>query len=108
MSALVWCPFPDRASAEAVARSLLEERLIACANLIEGMTSLFLWRGAIDTASECGALFKTDASRIDELVARLVVLHPYETPAVLGWPCPVTSTDTREWIRSAVVNGDAP
>ena len=73
-----------------------------------GTGRLFLWRGAIDTARECGALFKTDASKVDELVARLVALHPYETPAVLGWPCPITSTETREWIRSAVVKGDAP
>lgn len=106
MTALVWCPFPDRASAEAAARSLLDERLIACANLVDGMTSLFLWQGEIDTASECGALFKTDASRADELVTRLVALHPYDTPAVLGWPCPVTSAETRDWIRSAVAQGD--
>lgn len=108
MTALVWCPFPDRASAEAVAGRLLEERLIACANLAEGLTSLFAWQGEASSATECGALFKTDASRTEELVARLVALHPYETPAVMGWPCPVTPDATRDWIRSVVAQeGDA-
>ena len=107
MTALVWCPFPDRASAEAVAGCLQEERLIACANLAEELTSLFVWQGEAGSATECGALFKTDEARVDELVARLVALHPYETPAVLGWPCPVASTETRVWIRSVVMPGDA-
>ena len=106
MTALVWCPFPDRASAEAVAGRLLEERLIACANLAEGLTSLFVWQGEAGSATECGALFKTDTGRVEELVARLVALHPYETPAVMGWPCPFVPTETRDWIRSAVVPGE--
>lgn len=105
MTALIWCPFPDRASAEAVAAQLLDERLIACANLVDGMASLFVWRGETGSASECGALFKTAADRAEDVVSRLVELHPYEAPAVLGWPCPITSPATREWIGSVVSSG---
>lgn len=106
MTALVWCPFPDRASAQAVAERLLEERLIACANLVDGMTSVFRWQGSVDSSSECGALFKTDASRLEDLVCRIAELHPYETPAVVGWPCPVAASATRDWIDDEVVRKD--
>lgn len=98
MSALVWCPFPDRAAAERVAGQLLDEKLIACANIIEGVTSLFAWNGARETASECGALFKTDAHVLARAVARLEELHPYDQPAVMGWRCDATGSGTAAWL----------
>lgn len=105
MTALVWCPFPDRGSARAAAECLLEERLIACANLVDGVTSVFRWEGSIATGEECGALFKTDAGRLEQLVDRITELHPYDTPAVLGWPCPVAAAPTRNWIHDATGPG---
>ncbi|WP_324261725.1 divalent-cation tolerance protein CutA [Altererythrobacter sp. H2] len=101
MTALVWCPFPDQASAAAVAGQLLDEGLIACANLLDGMTSLFIWQGERGQAAECGALFKTDASRLAEAVARIETLHPYDAPAVVGWLCAEAGTATRAWLAAA-------
>lgn len=107
MTALVWCTFPDRASAEGVARQLLDERLIVCANITEGMTSVFLWQGSVDHATECGALFKTSADVLDTVVERIAALHPYQTPAVMGWPCPAAAQPTREWIEGALTGARA-
>lgn len=44
-AALIWCPFSDAESAEAVASALLDERLIACANLLPAVRSLYRWNG---------------------------------------------------------------
>ena len=96
--ALVWSPFPDGDSAAAAASALLDERLIACANILPPMRSLYLWRGAREENSECGALFKTDATLLDRAIARLGELHPYEQPAILGWPCPSASPGTMAWL----------
>lgn len=104
MSALIWCPFPDDASAASAARQLLDEGLIACANILPPMRSLYLWQGERSEATECGVLFKTDASVLDRATARLAELHPYDTPAVLGWRADSVAQPTAEWLRTSVEN----
>ncbi|MFN4113286.1 MAG: divalent-cation tolerance protein CutA [Sphingomonadaceae bacterium] len=98
MTALVWCPFPDQASARAVTGQMIDERLIACANLFDNMTALFVWQGERGEAAECGALLKTDAARMAAAVARLEQIHPYDTPAILGWHCDVAGAATAAWL----------
>ena len=51
-------------------------------------------------------LFKTDASALDRATARLAEIHPYDTPAVLGWRADAASGPTAEWLQAAV--GGAP
>jgi periplasmic divalent cation tolerance protein len=99
-AALVWCPFPDRESARRIVEQLLNERLIACANIIGEVESHFLWQGARDTAQESGVLFKTTAARLEALIERLGELHPYETPAILGWRADAALAATLEWLAA--------
>ena len=96
--ALVWSPFPDGDSAAAAASTLLDERLIACANILPAMRSLYIWRGAQQDEQECGVLFKTDAALLDRAVSRLNELHPYEEPAVIGWRCDSAPPATAAWL----------
>ncbi|QIG54186.1 divalent-cation tolerance protein CutA [Altererythrobacter sp. BO-6] len=98
MSALIWCPFPDRDSARRIANSLLDEELVACANLLGAIESVFQWQGNRESAHEIGVLFKTDAALLDRAVARLAVLHPYDTPAIMGWRCDAVPDATRAWL----------
>ena len=102
MSALIWCPFADEGSAARVAAQLLDERLIACANILPPMRSLYTWQGERGEASEVGVLFKTDASALDRATARLAEIHPYETPSVLGWRTDTAAKPTAEWLWSAI------
>lgn len=97
MSALVWCPFPDEDSAAAVATQLLDEKLIACANIMGPVRALYDWNGERGDAREVGVLFKTDGALLAPAMARLEALHPYETPAVMGWPC-AAAPGTAEWL----------
>lgn len=97
-AALVWCPFPDEVSALAAIHALLDERLIACGNVLPGMTSVFVWNGARDTAREAGVLLKTNADLLDRAIARVAELHPYEEPAVLGWRCDSATPGTLAWL----------
>ncbi|OBV10796.1 divalent-cation tolerance protein CutA [Erythrobacter dokdonensis] len=105
-AALIWCPFPDREAARAIAGQLLDERLVACANIIGEVESLFVWQGTQGTGSETGVLFKTTAARLNEAVARLGKLHPYDTPAVIGWRCDAAHPATLTWL-SAACSGSA-
>ena len=98
--ALIWCPFPDAATAAATAKTLLDERLVACANIMPAMFSLFEWNGERGEATEAGALFKTDAALLDRAMARLAEEHPYEDPAVLAWRCDSATPGTMAWLGS--------
>ena len=104
MTALIWCPFPDETSARATADRLLEEGLIACANLVPGMISLFVWRGEREEACEVGALFKTAGEKLDSAIMRIEALHPYESPAILGWLCDGANESTRAWVTQTGSN----
>lgn len=100
--ALVWCPFPDAAEAERVAAILLDEGLIACANIVPALRTLYVWNGARGEGSEAGALLKTNAAVIEKLVVRLGALHPYDQPAILGWPCSHAAPGTAAWLGGLV------
>lgn len=97
-AALIWCPFPSEDEALAAIHALLDEGLIACGNLIPGMTSIFVWNGEKDTARETGALLKTNTALLGRAVLRLAELHPYEEPAVLGWHCDTAAPGTLAWL----------
>ena len=69
--------------AAALARALVEERLAACVNLIPTVRSIYRWRGAVCDEPEVLCVIKTRADRIAPLRARLVALHPYQTPELV-------------------------
>lgn len=102
MTALVWCPFPDADSAAGAAGHLLDERLVACVNVLPAMRSLYLWQGQRGEAQEAGALFKTDAALLDRVVSRLAELHPYQDPAILAWHCDAAAPGTAAWLGGLV------
>ena len=104
-AALIWCPFADEASAEAAAGRLLDESLVACANLIPGMRSLYRWQGERGESRECAVLFKTDARLLERASARLAEIHPYEAPAVIGWNADIAAPATTAWLASLVEAG---
>jgi periplasmic divalent cation tolerance protein len=97
-AALIWCPFPDAATASATAKTLLDERLVACANILPAMLSLFEWNGERGEATEAGALFKTDDALLERAIARLAEKHPYDEPAILAWRCDAAAPGTAAWL----------
>lgn len=105
MAGLIWCPFPDEAAARAAIDMLLAEGLVACGNILGEMQSIFMWRGERGEARETGVLLKTDAALLGAAIARLEAIHPYDTPAILGWPCDSAGAVTRTWLGELVREG---
>lgn len=97
-AALIWCPFPDDAAADAVAAEMLDEQLVACANIMGPIRSIFVWNGVRSAAQEVGVLFKTEAGLLDRAVVRLAELHPYDCPAIAGWRCDCAPPATLAWL----------
>ena len=81
----VYCVFGSAEEAERVGRTVVEERLAACVNILGPCRSIYRWEGAIETAEEVPAIFKTTADGSDRLVARLAALHSYDVPAITIW-----------------------
>ena len=104
-AALIWCPFADRAGAEAAAGALLDAGLIACANILPGIVALYEWRGERGETREAAALFKTCGALAQALIARLEQLHSYQTPAITGWYADAAAPGTLEWLGSLPVTG---
>ena len=98
MSALIYTVFASREDARGVATQLLDEKLVACANVIGQIEALFEWDGERGQGEEIAVLFKTHAERLDATVARLEALHPYDTPAILGWRADTSGKATAEWL----------
>lgn len=93
---------PDAATAETLARTLVEERLVACANLVPGVVSIYRWQGEVERAEEILLVLKTVAARTEELRERAVELHPYEVPEVLVLPVEGGHGAYLDWVRASV------
>ena len=74
---------PDREVAFGIARTVVEERLAACGNVLPGATSVYRWKGEIQEEGECLLILKSRKSVVAGLQARVSELHPYEVPEIL-------------------------
>jgi periplasmic divalent cation tolerance protein len=70
----------SREEAESMARSLIDERLAACVNIVPGLTSIYRWKGELETAAEFLLLIKSTASHLEGLEAAIRRLHSYDLP----------------------------
>lgn len=81
---LIYTTWPDTASAETAAARLLEDRLIACANVLSASTSIYVWQGEVKREQEIIALFKTSARTAGAARDKLAELHPYDEPCIIA------------------------
>ena len=100
MSAVVaYITTQDRAEALRIGKALLEARLAACINVLEGMQSMYWWQGKLEEASECVLLAKSSASRREGIIAKVRELHGYSVPCVVFWPLEGGNPDYLAWIE---------
>ena len=98
---------PDRDSALRVAHALVDAGLAAWVQVVPGLTSVYLWDGAVQEDDEHLLLAKSTAERFEAIRERVVAEHPYDTPEVLA--VPVVDADARyaSWVRESVHPGAA-
>jgi periplasmic divalent cation tolerance protein len=95
---LVFTNAPDHAVAMQLARALVDQRLAACVNVLNGCTSVYRWEGAVETAEELPVIIKTRASRYAEVEAAIRKLHPYELPEIVAVPVVQGLPDYLDWV----------
>lgn len=96
---MVHCTVPDAETAERIGRTVVDERLAACVNILPGVRSIYRWDGAVESADELLLIAKTTRSSFDALRDRLVALHPYELPQVVAVKLELGSADYLDWVR---------
>ena len=104
----VYSTFASEEEAARIARTLVEEGLAACANIIGPCRSIYAWQGEMEDAREVAALFKTTADAAEALIARLAALHSYDVPAAIAWPIVSAHPPYADWIAQSVRAGDGP
>lgn len=93
---------PDRSTLVEIARAVVEERLAACANVCDGLTSVFRWKGELQEEREALALLKTTAQRLPALRDRVTQLHAYDVPEFLALSVDSGSSSYVAWIAESV------
>lgn len=81
---LIYITTESKEEALKVGRILVEEKLAACVNVIDGMSSIYSWKGNIEEASECILIAKTRSTSVDALSKRVLELHGYDCPCVIS------------------------
>lgn len=95
---LVYVTVDSVEAGERMARALVEERLAACVNVVEGVTSFYWWEGEVQREGEVLLLVKTQAACLDRLVARVRELSGYEVPATSALPVVGGNRDYLRWV----------
>ena len=88
--------------ARKIAKELLNEKLIACANIIEGVSSFFRWKGKVDMASESLMIIKTAKKNFAKVKQAVKELHSYEVPEIIALPIVEGEKKYLNWISESV------
>jgi periplasmic divalent cation tolerance protein len=97
---LVTCP--DRKTGLKIGASLVEDRLAACANLVDGVTSIYRWKNDIHQEPEILLIIKTARSRFADVERRVLDLHPYEVPEIICTEISAGNVPYLNWIDESI------
>lgn len=100
--AIVLVTAPDLKTARELARGALEARLIACANLVPRIESLYWWRGKLESGNEVLLVLKTTRRRVPALKKFVLAHHPYDTAEFLELPVAGGSQKYLDWLAAGV------
>jgi len=99
---LVLSTVPDDASAETLARTLVDDKLAACVNVLAPMVSIYRWKGTVEQSAERQLIIKTTRALVPALGKRLKELHTYELPELIVISVAGGANDYLNWVESSV------
>lgn len=93
--------FPDEETAKRISHELVKSALVACANIVPSVTSIYLWKDKVEESAEVLAIFKTTVPRFAEFQERLRALHPYDVPEIIRLNISEGSPEYLRWIAES-------
>jgi periplasmic divalent cation tolerance protein len=85
--------------AKDIAHALVEEEIVACVNILQGMLSIFRWKGKIEEGAECLLIIKTRLQRLPDVIGRVKALHSYDVPEIIALPIIDGNPAYLQWIE---------
>src|SRR5277367_5199740 len=101
---LVLVTAPTRRIARQMAKSALQARVAACANVISGIESHYWWKGRTESAAEVLVIFKTIKKHLRKLEQLVLINHPYDTPEFVVLPLTGGTERYLNWLARSVRN----
>jgi periplasmic divalent cation tolerance protein len=93
---------PNREEAVKIVHTLLEEKLIACGNIVDSVSSFFWWKGKIEEEKEVLVIMKSNEKLFKKLSKRVMELHSYDVPEILALPIVDGSSSYLEWLKGCL------
>jgi periplasmic divalent cation tolerance protein len=94
----VYITAKNKTQARTIGKTLVKEKLAACANIIDGMNSFYFWDGKLCDDREAVLIVKTRSGLLEKLVSRVKKLHPYEVPCIVALPVAGGNKRFLEWV----------
>jgi periplasmic divalent cation tolerance protein len=98
----VYVTAADAEEARRIGRTLVEEDLATCVNLLPGHTAIYRWEGRIEEGAEAAFLAKTTMGRFEALRERIRALHSYALPCIVAFPAETGDAEFLDWVRAGV------
>ena len=98
---VVFVTAPDADVAGRIASTLVDEKLVACANILPGLRSIYRWEGKLCDEAEVLCLMKTRVDLFPALRDRIAVLHPYQVPEIIALPLAAGHPPYLDWIAQS-------
>jgi periplasmic divalent cation tolerance protein len=89
---------PDEA--RTIGEALVQERLVACVNILAPMSSIYWWQGQVQHETEAVLIAKTEAALVERVIARVKALHSYTVPCVVSLAIEAGNPDFLKWIAA--------
>ena len=99
---LFYVPVPSQEKAKELASLLLNENLIACANIFQPHTAIYRWEGRVETETETLMILKTHQAKTQDLKNRLHEIHPYDCPCLIEISADSVNHDFLAWVNDQI------
>ncbi|MDX1920612.1 MAG: divalent-cation tolerance protein CutA [Candidatus Caenarcaniphilales bacterium] len=99
---LLYCPCHNHAEAEKIGKALLEAKLVACVNILDGIASLYWWEGKIQKDSEVLLLAKTSESHNKPIEEKISELHSYNCPCIAFFEVARINDVYKKWLNESL------
>jgi periplasmic divalent cation tolerance protein len=96
----VYITVPSREMAEKIARTLVEEKLAACVNIIPAVRSIYRWKGRVEASNEVVLIAKSRGDLFEQLEKRVKELHSYTVPCIVAWPIVAGHQPYLDWLQN--------
>lgn len=95
----VYMTCPDRAEAQKIASTLVEQRLVACANIMAAHEAVYQWKGKVESATEVAVVMKTRSDLFEDVKEAILKIHSYETPCIVALPIEKGHAPFLKWVE---------